>query len=97
MPDSVAHHEWEVGRHVVEVTTCGPDGDVVGRKSDVGVGAAVVLLGAWLEVVGVGDRSEMWCQRREGSDRHVITVVADLGDRIVLCWPQPGIWANGPG
>jgi hypothetical protein len=27
----------------------------------------------------------MWCQRGEGSDRHVVAVVADLGSDVVLC------------
>jgi hypothetical protein len=49
------------------------------------VGAAVVLLDVWLEVVGVVDRSETWCQRGEGSDRHIFVVVSDLGSTIVLC------------
>jgi hypothetical protein len=49
------------------------------------VGAAVILLDVRLEVVGVGDRSETWCQRGEGGDRHVVVVVADLNYDVVLC------------
>jgi hypothetical protein len=71
---------------VVKVAACRLDGDVVGRQPDVGVGATVVLLDVWLEVVRVVDRSETWCQRREGSDCHVVAIVADLGGSIVLCW-----------
>jgi hypothetical protein len=81
----VAHHQREVGHHVVEVAASRLDSDVVGRQPDVGVRAAIVLLDIWLEVVGVGDRSETWCQREEGSDRHVVAVVADLGGDVVLC------------
>jgi hypothetical protein len=54
----VAHHQWEVGRHVVEVAAGRLDGDVVGRQPNVGVRAAVILLDVGLEFVGVGDRSE---------------------------------------
>jgi hypothetical protein len=43
---------------VVEVAAGRLDSDVVGRQPDVGVGATGVLLDFWLEVVGVGDRSE---------------------------------------
>jgi hypothetical protein len=70
---------------VVEVVACRLDGDIIGRQPDAGVGAAVILLDGWLAIVGVGDRSETWCQRREGNDRHVVAVVADLGGSIVLC------------
>jgi hypothetical protein len=45
----------------------------------------VVLLDVWLEVVGVSDRSEMWCQRGEGSDHHVIAIVTDLDRDVILC------------
>jgi hypothetical protein len=34
----------------------------------------------------IGDRSETWCQRGVGSDRHVIAIVADLGGDVILCW-----------
>jgi hypothetical protein len=27
----------------------------------------------------------MWCQRGEGSDRHVVVVVANLGSTLILC------------
>jgi hypothetical protein len=63
---------------VIEVAAGCLDGDVVGRQLDVGVGIAVVLLDVRLEVVGVGNRPETWCQCGEGSDPHVIAVVADL-------------------
>jgi hypothetical protein len=70
---------------VVETAAGRHDGDVVGRQPDVGVGAAVIILDVWLEVVGVGDRSEAWFQRGEGSDSHIIAVVSDLGSSLVLC------------
>jgi hypothetical protein len=70
---------------MIEVTVGRLDSGVVGRQPDVGVGAAVVLLDVRLEVVGVGDRSETWCQRGEGGDRHVVVVVADLDYDVVLC------------
>jgi hypothetical protein len=59
------------------------DRDVVDRQPDVGVGAAVILLDVGLEVVGVGDRPKTWCQRGEGSDCHVVAIVADLGHVVV--------------
>jgi hypothetical protein len=37
-----------------------------------------------LEVVGVCDRPETWCQRGEGSKSHVVATVADLSRIIVL-------------
>jgi hypothetical protein len=70
---------------MVEVAPSRIYSDVVGRQQDVRARAAVVLLDVWLEVVGVGDRSETWCQRKESSDRHIVTVVSDLGSTIVLC------------
>jgi hypothetical protein len=60
------------------------DNEVVGRQLDVGVGAAVVLLDVGLEVVQVSDRSETWRQCGEGSDLHVVTVVADLSRDVVM-------------
>jgi hypothetical protein len=69
---------------VVEVVTARLDSDVVGQQLDVGVGAAVVLLDVWLEVVGVGDLSETWCNHGEGSDRHVVAIFADLSRDVVL-------------
>jgi hypothetical protein len=44
-----------------------------------------VLLDVWLQVVGVGDRSETWCQHEEGGDRHIVIVVSDLSSTIVVC------------
>jgi hypothetical protein len=70
---------------VVEVVTGRLDDDIVGRQPNVVVGAAVILLDIWLEVVGVGDRSETWCHRGESGDRHVVTFVTDLGGDVVLC------------
>jgi hypothetical protein len=70
---------------VVEIAAGPLDGDVVSRQLDVGIGAAVILLDVWLEVVRVGDRSETCCQRGKGSDHHVIAVVTDLGRDVVLC------------
>jgi hypothetical protein len=64
---------------VVEVDT-----DHLGRQPDVGVGAAVVLLDVRLEVVGVCNRPDMWRQRREGGERHVIAAVSDLRCIVVL-------------
>jgi hypothetical protein len=83
---------------VIEVVVGRLDGDVVGRQPDVGVGAAIVLLDVWLEVVGIGDRSETRHQRGEGSDDHVIVVVSDLGGSLVLHrGPRSRIWAGDPG
>jgi hypothetical protein len=45
---------------VVEAAADRLDSVVVGRKPNVGVGAAVVLLDVGLEVVEVGDRPETW-------------------------------------
>jgi hypothetical protein len=69
---------------VVEVVTGRLDSDVVGQQLDVGVGAVIVLLDVWLEVVGVGDISETWCQHGEGSDHHVVSIFADLSRDVVL-------------
>jgi hypothetical protein len=44
----------------------------------------IVLLDVGLEVVGVCDRLETWCQRGEGSKSHVVATVADLSRIIVL-------------
>jgi hypothetical protein len=67
---------------VIKVTTGRLDSDIVGRQPDVGVEGDVVLLDVRLDIVGVGDRSEMWCQR---GDHHVVAAVADLSFDIVLC------------
>jgi hypothetical protein len=77
---------------VIEVVANLLDSDVIGRQPDVRVGVAIVLLDVRLEVVGVGDRPETRCQRREGGDGHVITVVSDLGSAFIFSQgPQPGI------
>jgi hypothetical protein len=28
----------------------------------------------------------MWCQRGQGSDHHIIAIVADLSGNVFLCW-----------
>jgi hypothetical protein len=50
--DGAAHHQWEVGRHVVEAAAGRLDDYVVRRQPNVGGGAAVVLLDVGLEVSG---------------------------------------------
>jgi hypothetical protein len=69
---------------VIEVAPGRLNSDLVGRQPDVGVGATVVHLNVGLEVIGVSDQSETWCQCGEGSDRHVVAVVADLSRDVVL-------------
>jgi hypothetical protein len=69
---------------VIKVVIVRLDDDVVGRQPNVWVGAAIVLLDVGLEVVGVGDRLEMWRQCGKGSDRHVVAVVADLSRDVAL-------------
>jgi hypothetical protein len=81
----IAHHQRGVSLHVVEAATRRLDDNVVGRQSDVGVGAAIVLLDVRLEVVGVGDRSEASGQRRESGDGHVIATIHGLGATLAPC------------
>jgi hypothetical protein len=70
---------------VVEATVGHLDGDVVSRQPDVRVRVVIVLLDVGLEVVGVGDRSETWCQHREGGDCNFVAAVTDLSRVIIPC------------
>jgi hypothetical protein len=54
----LAHHEGEVSRHVVFIASRGACSDAVHLEPYTWVGATVVLLNCWLEVLGVSDRLE---------------------------------------
>jgi hypothetical protein len=54
----LAHHKGEVSRHVVFVAPIGVCCDVVHLEPYTWVGAIVVLLNGWLEVLGVSNRPE---------------------------------------
>jgi hypothetical protein len=69
---------------MVEVAACCLDRDVIGQQPDVGVRATAVLLDVGLEVVGVCDRPETWCQHGEGGESHVVATISDLSRIIVL-------------
>jgi hypothetical protein len=55
----LAHHEGKVSRHVVFIASRGTRRYAVHLEPYTRVGATVVLLNGWLEVLGVSDRSEM--------------------------------------
>jgi hypothetical protein len=80
----IAHHQWEVRRHVIEVATDRLDSDVVGRWSGVGTRATVVLLDVRLEVVRVGHRPKVRIQRLEGGNVHVIVGGSGLSTASAL-------------
>jgi hypothetical protein len=65
----LAHHKGEVSRHVVFIGSRGACRDAVHLEPYTQVGATVVLLNGWLEVLGVSDRAKMTRECWEIVDR----------------------------
>jgi hypothetical protein len=55
----LAHHKGEVSRHVVFIASRGTRRYAIHLEPYTRVGATVILLNSWLEVLGVSDRPEM--------------------------------------
>jgi hypothetical protein len=55
----LAHHKGEVSRQVVFITSRGACCNVVHLDPYTWVGATVILLNVWFDVLGVSDRPEM--------------------------------------
>jgi hypothetical protein len=55
----LAHHKGEVSRHVVFIASRGTRRYAIHPEPYTRVGAAVILLNRWLEVLGVSNRPEM--------------------------------------